>query len=168
VNGPALPYAQAVVVNISGTNHANEPSGSWTGDPGYNTDRTMTVTVCNAGASGNNCSSNSSSAVTLGPPQVSISWGSSAAGEPTIEPVGGVANDSALWINVSVSGMPVGSHFVQCYESGGSWNSISGNADQYADVGSAGTGTARPCFMGFFGRTVWVVVNGVESNHMTR
>jgi titin len=168
-NGPG-PYQ----VSVTGATNSSQPSGSWSsGVIGRSQTRSITVTACNAGTNGNNCSTSlPASASTWPPASVSIAWGASAEGEPTIEPIGGVATASSLWINVNVSNFAPGNYGVQCQEwSGGSWvswSSISANRDDVANVGGSGTGTAKPCFMGFTGRTVRVVVNGVVSNQITR
>ncbi len=148
---------------------AQDATGTVSITPGRtNTNYSCTITVSATGVA--SLPPVTASGRTWGPPSVSIGWGSSAEDEPTIEPVGGTCSANCLWVNVSVANFAPGSYSVTCQEYVGGWSSwtaASTNRDTTAEVGSAGTGTARPCYMGF-PRQVRVVVNGIASNTITR
>lgn len=109
------------------------------------------------------------SATVPGTPSVSISFGGSAEGE--LQLTGAPCSANCLWVNVTVVNFAPGDYGAHCEASDDGWipwTSNSPNRDTIANVDSSGTGTARPCYYGFLGRQVRVVVNGITSNTLTR
>lgn len=104
INGPSNVSVSSSVQGAVGT------SGTMSfGDVGYSASRSLTITVCNGGNNGNNCSANSSSASTPAPPRVvSTSKG----------PLYGtcqVGGGSCYYVNISVSGFSPGNHTFYCF-----------------------------------------------------
>ncbi len=137
-------------------NGGSAPCGGQTfGGLGYSTGYSYTIVAQNAAGQ--------SAGVTVGattnapppppppPPTVTISKGA-----PGTIPA--CTSSACAWVNVSLSNFAPGTYSGDCYSSlaAGSFFTFSIAAGQ----------TKSPCMYGYPGRDVWVIVNGVESNHV--
>jgi hypothetical protein len=90
------------------------------------------------------------------PTTVSISKGAKYTGTQCSDP-------SCAWINVAARGFAAGgSYSLQC------WSTLDSQPfwTQTVRMDGAGNYSAAPCFYGYSGRDVWVVVGGVSSPRM--
>ena len=155
-NGPAGDVD--ILGDWTANNVASSGSHSF-GDVGYSATRTITVTACNGGINGNNCTSLTRFASTPPPPQptVTIAWGASAQGQP------GCTVAACKWVTVSIANFGAGTYSVEC------WGDFQGWSGWYA--ASRSLPTNQLCYFGYPGYHVYVrvLVNGTwyQSNTLT-
>ncbi|MCP4083831.1 MAG: tandem-95 repeat protein [Actinomycetia bacterium] len=95
------------------------------------------------------------------PPAVSISKGASAIGATTGAGTP-CSHPSCAWVDISISNMPANSTIAATCES--STGAPSAFKSFAITTDGNGNGSATPCFFGFPGEQLWVVVNGTRSN----
>jgi len=87
-------------------------------------------------------------------PSVSLSKGGSAQGRP------GCSSSACRFLNVSFGNFSGGNHTITCRSSAG------GEGGWYTYTRSGPADASAVCYFGYPGRTVWVTVDGVSSNHV--
>jgi hypothetical protein len=85
-------------------------------------------------------------------PTVSLSKGSSAQGQP------GCSSSACRYMQINWANFHGGNHTIVCRASSGDEGGF------FSYVRSGSSGSSAVCYYGFPGRTVWVTVDGVESN----
>ena len=126
--------------------------GQTFGGLGYSTSYSYTITTQNAaGQSAGVTVSATTNNPPPPPPTVTISKGVSG----TISPC---TSSACAWINVTINNFGAGTYSGDCYSS-----LAAGSFLTFSIVDGQ---TKTPCMYGYPGQDVWVIVNGVESNHI--